>query len=442
VNEPTDHWGKAALGSIADVRLGRTPKKDSYLDSGANKIVKYRDVVGETVKWTNEQRGFVPEDLLPNLVDLREGDVLIGASAHSAEHVGRKVAIVGPKPSCFKSTFVSGELLRLRSKDFVLPRWLLYFFSSSEGYRAVQAAKRGIHLLGGQARQIEIPVAPLPEQRQIIEAIEFRFSRLDAAVRGLHRVQASLDRYRASLLNLHFPEEGTSPVPATHVELSAVCSTATGGTPRRGISDYYGGTIPWVKSGELNDARVLGSEERITQAALDNSNAKVFPAGTVCMALYGATVGRLGILGVSAATNQAICAFFPKEQLSPRYLFWFLRSTRSRLLRQRSGGTQPNISQTLVRKLRVPLPSLDEQSEIAAEIERRLSVTEEVAAEVSHGVELCFRLRESILKMAFEGCLVRQDPRQERPNFILERSGPESVASRPAPNQRRVAPAA
>ena len=95
------------------------------------------------------------------------------------------------------------------------------------------------------------------------------------------------------------------------VRLGDICRTASGGTPSRTNAGYYGGVIPWVKSGELPDGIVSSIEETITEVGLKNSSAKVFPKGTVLLALYGATVGKVGILPCDAATNQAVCAIFP-----------------------------------------------------------------------------------------------------------------------------------
>src|SRR6266498_1038405 len=93
--------------------------------------------------------------------------------------------------------------------------------------------------------------------------------------------------------------------------IGAIATTTSGGTPSRQHSEYYGGTIPWVKSGELKDGLITMAEETISDIGLNKSNAKLFPAGTTLVALYGATVGRTGILGIDAATNQAVCAIFP-----------------------------------------------------------------------------------------------------------------------------------
>lgn len=148
--------------------------------------------------------------------------------------------------------------------------------------------------------------------------------------------------------------------------LDSIAATGSGGTPSRQSPDrYFGGPIPWIKSGELRDQPLGTSEETITESALQESSAKLVPAGSVLIAMYGATVGRTALLKVEAATNQAVCYITPIPQLAePRYIWHFLRSHLSDLLRKRVGGAQPNISQRIVRSTRLPLPPLSEQRRI------------------------------------------------------------------------------
>ena len=159
-------------------------------------------------------------------------------------------------------------------------------------------------------------------------------------------------------------------------KLNDLCKTTSGGTPSRGNPGYFSGDIPWIKSGELNDGLITDSEEHITADAIESSNAKKLLKGTLLIAMYGATVGKLGILDIEAATNQAVCAIFPGELLNRNYLFWFLKSYRKDLIQASFGGAQPNISQTLIRSIEVPIPfpdnkekSLDIQNRIVQRIE-------------------------------------------------------------------------
>jgi type I restriction enzyme S subunit len=143
--------------------------------------------------------------------------------------------------------------------------------------------------------------------------------------------------------------------------LSEIAETTSGGTPDRNVSSYYGGDIPWIKSGELNDGLIEKSDEFITEEGLHDSAAKVFPKGTLLIALYGATVGKTGILGIEAASNQAVCAVIPKDSTLVAYLHWYFRYKRPEFLTSSFGGAQPNISQGILRDTILPVPSLHVQ---------------------------------------------------------------------------------
>jgi type I restriction enzyme M protein len=154
------------------------------------------------------------------------------------------------------------------------------------------------------------------------------------------------------------------------VRLGDVCETSSGGTPLRSKTEFYeGGTIPWVKSGEVAQGKVTATEEKITELGLKQSSAKLFPINTVLVAMYGATAGEVGILKIPATTNQAVCGVFPNDRFIPEFLFYALRSLKEEMKQRAGGGAQPNISQQIIRDLEIPLPPLEEQRRIVTEIE-------------------------------------------------------------------------
>lgn len=154
--------------------------------------------------------------------------------------------------------------------------------------------------------------------------------------------------------------------------IASFCAVGTGGTPlREQASRFYGGNIPWVKSGELREKVIFDTEEHITEAGLAESAAKMVPAGALLVALYGATVGRIAELGVPAATNQAVCHIVPDEKMADRrYLFYALRTKVPEWLSRRVGGAQPNISNGIIKETLIPLPPLAEQKRIAAVLDK------------------------------------------------------------------------
>lgn len=152
-----------------------------------------------------------------------------------------------------------------------------------------------------------------------------------------------------------------------HRTIAELCSRVTsGGTPSRSRSDYYGGSIPWVKTGELLDRVVTDTEEKLTDAGLKGSSAKLLPPGTVLMAMYGATVGALGRLGREATCNQASCAMVADSQTTDaRWLFYALLNDRPRIVSRATGAAQQNLSAATIKQFSYPAPSLPEQQAIA-----------------------------------------------------------------------------
>jgi len=152
----------------------------------------------------------------------------------------------------------------------------------------------------------------------------------------------------------------------TFVKISEFCRTGSGGTPSTQKKEiYYGGDIPWVKSGELRDDILLSTEETLSLAGLEHSSAKLVPCGAVLVALYGATVGRTALLGIDATTNQAVCHIIPDSRVAEgRYVWYAMRSKVQELLARRVGGAQPNISQKIIRNTSIPLAPFSEQRRI------------------------------------------------------------------------------
>ena len=129
-------------------------------------------------------------------------------------------------------------------------------------------------------------------------------------------------------------------------KLSELCKTGAGGTPLKSHKDYYeNGTIPWLRSGEVNNRSIKKSELLITQKGLDNSSAKLFPVNSVLIAMYGATAGQVGILRFESSTNQAVCGIFPNENIMPEFIYYKFKQGKDALVAQAVGGAQPNISQ-------------------------------------------------------------------------------------------------
>lgn len=185
--------------------------------------------------------------------------------------------------------------------------------------------------------------------------------------------------------------------------MQEIAQWGSGGTPSRKVSEYYNGDISWVKTGELNDDYIFETEEHITQEAISHSSAKIYPTDTVVIAMYGATIGKVGILGIPAATNQACACAIVKPSTDYKYLFYYAQSQKDDFIKKGKGGAQPNISQEIIKFHQFPLPPLAEQQRIVDRIESLFAKLDE-AKEKAQAVVDSFETRKAaILHKAFTG---------------------------------------
>lgn len=210
------------------------------------------------------------------------------------------------------------------------------------------------------------------------------------------------------------------------VYLSNVGRWKSGGTPDRSKKEYYdNGNIPWLKTGDLNDGFINSVDECITQLGLDNSSAHINPTGSVLIAMYGATIGKLGILNIPCATNQACCACVTEEKIIfNKFLFYYLLSQRRNLIALGAGSGQPNISKTKIINYLIALPPLEEQKRIVAKLEQLLPLVDEYGKAYEKleelNAEFPDKLKASVLQNAIEGKLVPQYSHEAPATELLE----------------------
>ncbi|WP_346997190.1 restriction endonuclease subunit S [Coprococcus comes] len=207
------------------------------------------------------------------------------------------------------------------------------------------------------------------------------------------------------------------------LRLGSIGDWGSGATPSRSVPEYYGGDIPWLKTGDLNDGHIEYIPEKISHLALEKTSVRLNPTGSVLIAMYGATIGKVGILTFPATTNQACCACLPIE-IYNEYLFYFLMSQKVAFVKQGEGGAQPNISKAKIVATLMPLPPLAEQYRIVAKIKEVIPHIEyygEIHSSVSSlNASFPNLLKKSILQEAVQGKLVPQDPTDEPASVLLE----------------------
>lgn len=349
----------------------------------------------EVRPWSEVRKGYTP---------FEEGDVIFAKITPCMENGKYALAqgLIGGRAAG------STEFHVLRPKPSLDSKYLLYYLLRIELRQSARQSMRGA---AGQLRvppiffeSLSIPLPSLDEQHRIVAEIEERLSRLEAGVAALKRVEANLKRYRAAALaEMTHIDKKELPVGWRWSSVGELAQVGTGSTPKRDRRDYWqGGTVPWVTSSVVNRPTVTEPTEFITETALRETNCKVYPPGTLLVAMYGEgkTRGMCTELGVPAATNQALAAVQPSAELRP-FLKRVLQASYERTRSAASGGVQPNLNLSHVRAIRVPLPPPDEQDRIVQEIDRRLSVVEELETQVRTDLARADRMRQAILSASF-----------------------------------------
>ena len=255
--------------------------------------------------------------------------------------------------------------------------------------------------------RIPIPLPPLAEQQRIVAEIERWFSLIDTIEQGKENLQNTIKQTKNKILDLaihgKLVPQDPSDEPASELlkrinpKAQITCDNehseklpkgwylstlgdcfkwGSGGTPESTVKAYYEGNIPWLVIGDLNDSIVTFASKHISQLGIYNSSAKVLTKGTLLMAMYG-SIGKLGIAGMELATNQAIAYAKPNE-INTYYLFYYLLANRDNFYMLGKGGTQKNISQTLIKSYPFLLPPLAEQKRIVLKIEELFSIIDTV----------------------------------------------------------------
>ncbi|WP_302529998.1 restriction endonuclease subunit S [Phascolarctobacterium succinatutens] len=208
------------------------------------------------------------------------------------------------------------------------------------------------------------------------------------------------------------------------VRLESVASWGSGGTPSRKHEEYYNGDILWIKTGELNNGWIYDTEEKITDEGLKKSSAKLFPPYSVLIAMYGATIGKVAILGVPATTNQACACAVCNQSLLYMYLFYYCISQKNVFIEKGKGGAQPNISQIILKQHPIPLPPLSEQQRIVERIEELFAKLDEAKERLQEVADSFAVRKAAILHKAFTGELTKQ---WRRENGVSDESWEEKT---------------
>lgn len=468
-------WEKVELNLISAVQNGYAFKSSLFSTEQGFPLIRIRDLENNCTK-TYYNGDFPDEYVVDN------DDILIGMDG-----IFRAQLWSGGK------ALLNQRVCRLLPAErYVNKRFLFYII---QGYlTAIQKATSSVtvgHLSSRDILRIPIPLPPLNEQNRIVVKLDKLLAKVETARECLDKIPGILKKYRQAILisafsgqltldwretnqnkikddpsvllkkikhfrlenskskrefnqinklyeqlcetKSSFQDENTFPEEWETCTIFEVGNVYNGSTPSRKRKDYWDGNINWISSGEVNNNIIYNTREKITKKGFENSSVKLFPKGTVLIAMIGEgkTRGQAAILEIESTCNQNVAGVLLDHGfVDSKYLFyWFLlKYQKHRNLGSGSGPKALNCQR--VREMDFVLPPLEEQKEIVNRVEKLLSKADEIEKRYKKAKEYVDKLNQSILAKAFRGEFVPQDPNDEPASKLLEKIIGENNNSR------------
>lgn len=337
-------WTETAISDIAEVLSGFAFKSGLFSESGGIPLIRIRDLQ----KRNTTEVGYKGEYEERYVVN--QGDFLIGMDGEF-----RCYEWLGPK------ALLNQRVCRIQTFDEsrIVPRFVYFmvnqYLEKIEESTSFTTVK---HISVKQVKDIRFPMPPLAEQKRIVDVVSSVDAYIDALQKQAEKAREARDAVLHDLLSAGGDEWAET-------TLGEIAKWGSGGTPKSDNPSYYDGDIPWCVIGDLTEGEVSITEKCISQEGLHNSSAKMVEPGAVMIAMYGASIGRTGIVAVPMATNQAIAfAYADETKVVNQFLLIYLQTQKQKFVDAGQGAAQPNISQTVLKDWPILLPSLKDQNRI------------------------------------------------------------------------------
>ncbi len=423
-------WVWTTLKEISEIILGQSPPSSTYntdrdgLPFYQGKL-EFGKIYPTPRKWCTAPKKIA-----------EKGDVFISIRAP-----------VGPTNICPEKSAVGRGLAAIRGLGGIESFFILYLMRTY----ANEIASRGTGttfdaITGNQLKTFEIPLPPLPEQRRIVDKLETLFTQLDAAVDSLKKAQAQLQRYRQSVLKAAFEGELTREWREgksdswENIKLSEFIALESGSRPKGGVRGILEG-IPSLGGEHLNDKGGFNFAKikYVPEEYFESLNKGIIYPYDIIVVKDGATTGKTSFVDdifphqYAAVNEHLFIVRVDPEVAFPKFVFYYLFSSKGQqqILSDFRGATVGGISRNFPLNVDVPVPPLSEQEQIVSDLERHLSVADAAEATLDSELKRAERLRQSILKHAFSGKLVPQDPNDEPASVLLERIREEKEDKQP-----------
>jgi len=370
-------WRFDQMATNVNVRI------DNPSESGMEHYVGLEHLDADSLKI---RRWGTPDDVEATKLMFKQGDIIFGRR----RAYQRKLGVAEFDGIC------SAHAMVLRAKpDVVLPEFLPFFmqgdlFMNRALEISVGSLSPTINWKTMAAQDFTLP--PMAEQKRLVELIG-SIAALEEELRTAEREADQLQKAAMQdLLDADLNGWPTKPI-------GQVLKVTTGGTPSRNNATFWNGDIPWVKTGEVNYYVIDSTEERISAEGLKGSAAKLCPPNSVLVALYGQgpTRGRVGMLGIEAAVNQACAAIYPNPDFDPWFVYYYLSGKYQSLRAMAQGAAQPNLNLAMIKGFVIPTPTLEEQKAAVSSIDAVAKAKAEILQRREQTAEMKRKLREEAI---------------------------------------------
>lgn len=346
----------------------------------------------------------------------RENDIIIAK-------IGANFGMSAILPKLDKPSLVSGNTLKLtinrKKYDLKFIHYVFLYLKESGQIDILVKGSAQPALSMGLLNDLIFSVPnDLNEQTAIAQYLDAKTQAIDKKINLLTKKAETYKELRKSIINdavckgldknvkLKESEFGIMPIHWRIGRLKDISKTmSSGATPHTNISAYYeNGILNWVNTGDLNDGVINNCQYKISEVAIrDYPNLKVNKIGTLLIAMYGATICKIGLLNIEATTNQACCCINFKKDCFSKFIFYWFLANKSKIISLSVGGTQPNISQGIIAKLLIAIPSLEEQTAIANYLDEKTQKIDAIVSNIGKQIDTLKELRKTLINDVVTG---------------------------------------
>lgn len=421
-----EHWKSMKIKYLFSFGRGLNITKSDLVEDGIP-VISYGQIhskanTGVAVK--EELLRFVPTDI---------------ASAHPENkvHIGDFIFAdtSEDKEGCGNCAYIDREGIYAGYHSLVLDgkgrdnKYFAYLFKSEPWRIQIRSKASGVKVFSitqSIMGESSIILPPLTEQRTIASYLDQKVGQIDALISEKEKMVEDLKAYRSSLITETVTKGLDKEVEMkdSGVEwIGRIPSTWKSSKIGRIYSDIGSGTTPdsnnnlyykedgfnWLQTGDLTDGYITETSRHISQLAIDEKHMRFYPVDSIVVAMYGATIGKVGFLKIETSTNQACCVLPPSENMDAMYMFYMMQASKEILISNSIGGGQPNISQSIIKEHIIPVPPLRIQKEIALYIQNKIGKIVSILSEQEHQLSDLKSYKSSLITEAVTGKIDLRD---------------------------------